>query len=316
MSQLRKDTLAQAQHIIIAANPKSGASSGLTRANELKEALIQDGWQVELTTDLEQMQRLVNQRHESGELRCVVSAGGDGTAAAILNRIPIEIPLAIFPLGSENLLAQQFHIPRDPQQLVSMIRELHIRELDLFRANGKLFLIMVSVGFDAQVVKQVHENRKSHITRWAYRFAILSSVFSYKWPTLCIENRVGERWEPMAHCHWLFGFNVPKYAAGIHVIDDAICDDGRIDIGMLTGANAIIGFWNYLRVALGTHRVSPRWRENRVEGFRVTSENPQAFFQLDGDFGGALPLEVSFTNARAKLVVPKDSARVDALKTK
>jgi len=305
MSQVSHDRFFQAQHIVIAANPKSGSSSGLSKAQELKEALIADGWQVELTTDLDQMQQLVEQLRKSGKLRTVVSAGGDGTASAVLNRIATDIPLTIFPLGSENLLAQHYRIPRDPQGTLKIIRELEVSELDLFRANEKLFLIMVSVGFDAQVVKQVHEKRKSHVTRWAYRLAILSSIFSYSWPTLRVEGKINGQWESLGDCHWLFGFNVSRYAAGIQIIDDAICNDGLIDVGMLTGSNALIGSWIYLRVALGTHRRSSRWKERRVEGLRVTCNQGQGVYQLDGDYGGALPLEISFTDSRAKLVVPK-----------
>ena len=308
MSQVFHSRFFQARHIVIAANPKSGSSSGLAKAQKLKEILIADGWQVDLTTDLDQMQTLVERLKDAGQLRTVVSAGGDGTAAAVLNRIATDIPLTIFPLGSENLLAQQYRIPRDPQGILKIIRELEVDELDLFRANEKLFLIMVSVGFDAQVVKQVHERRKSHITRWAYRLAILSAIFSYRWPTLRVEGKIKGEWESLGECHWLFGFNVSRYAAGIQIIDDAICNDGLIDIGMLTGGNALMSVWNYLSVARGTHRRSSRWKECRVEGVRVTCEQGQGVYQLDGDYGGTLPLEISFTNSRAKLVVPKTKA--------
>ena len=47
---------AQARRIVIAANPKSGASSGLGKAQGLKQELESRGWQVDLTTDLEQME--------------------------------------------------------------------------------------------------------------------------------------------------------------------------------------------------------------------------------------------------------------------
>ena len=304
MSNAADSQSTSAQWIVIAANPKSGASSGLTKAQGLKEAFVADGWRVELTTDLDQMERMVQRLHQSGELRTVVSAGGDGTAAAVLNRISTEIPLTIFPLGSENLLAQQYSLPRDPGQVLAMVRRMATRELDLFRANGKLFLIMVSVGFDAEVVRRVHETRRSHITRWAYRFAILRAVFCYRWPALRVEGLLGGVWESLGGCHWLFGFNVPKYAAGIHLIDEAMADDGMMDVGILTGGNVLIGFWNYLRVAMGMHRSSSRWKQYRVEGLRVIGTVGQGGYQLDGDWGGPLPLEIIYSGTKAKLVVP------------
>lgn len=294
----------QARRIVIAANPKSGSSSGIGKAQGLKAELELRGWQVDLTTDLDQMEAMVGRYETQGQLRTVVSAGGDGTAAAVLNRISVEIPLTIFPLGSENLLAQQYCIPRDVGGIAQMIEGMAMRELDLFRANGRLFLIMVSVGFDAKVVQIVHENRRSHVTRWAYRLGILRAIWQYRWPPLEVQSLMGDRWEGIGSSHWLFGFNVPRYAAGIHIMDEAIADDGLIDIGMLEGGSVWSGFWNYVRVAMGIHRRSKRWRETRVMGLRVSGPGDQVGYQIDGDYGGPLPLEIIYTGTKAKLVVP------------
>jgi diacylglycerol kinase family enzyme len=294
----------QARRIVIAANPKSGSSSGIGKAQGLKAELELRGWQVDLTTDLDQMEAMVGRYETQGQLRTVVSAGGDGTAAAVLNRISVEIPLTIFPLGSENLLAQQYCIPRDVGGIAQMVEGMAMRELDLFRANGRLFLIMVSVGFDAKVVQIVHENRRSHVTRWAYRLGILQAIWQYRWPPLEVQSLMGDRWEGIGSGHWLFGFNVPRYAAGIHIMDEAIADDGLIDIGMLEGGSVWSGFWNYVRVAMGIHRRSKRWRETRVMGLRVSGPGDQVGYQIDGDYGGPLPLEIIYTGTKAKLVVP------------
>lgn len=304
MSNLVPQSFLQARSIVIAANPKSGSSSGLSKAQGLAEALESDGWEVELTTDLDRMEEMVSRYHSEGRLRTVVSAGGDGTASAVLNRIPVEVPLTIFPLGSENLLAQQYRLPRDVEAVRSMVRGLSVQRFDLFRANGQLFLIMASVGFDAQVVRSVHENRRSHITRWAYRFGILRAIGSYRWPELEVEVLGQGGWESLGMCHWLFGFNVPKYAAGIHIMDDADADDGLLDVGMLRGGNVLIGFWNYLTVAMGIHRRGGRWSEKRVRGLRVRSQAGQGVYQVDGDYGGPLPLEILYTGTKATLVVP------------
>lgn len=295
---------AQARRIVIAANPKSGASSGLGKAQGLKQELESRGWQVDLTTDLDQMESMVGRYETQGELRTVVSAGGDGTAAAVLNRISVEIPLTIFPLGSENLLAQQYCIPRDAVGIARMVEGMETRELDLFRANGRLFLIMVSVGFDAKVVQIVHENRRSHVTRWAYRLGILRAIWQYRWPRIEVESLIEDRWEGIGGCHWLFGFNVPRYAAGIHIMDGAIADDGLMDIGMMECGSVWRGFWNYVRVSMGRHRRSKGWREARVSGLRVSGPGDQVGYQVDGDYGGPLPLEIIYTGTKAKLVVP------------
>ena len=96
----------QPLHILIAANPKSGAVSRPELLDGLRDSLIGDGFTVDVCTCLDQVERQAVELHDAGRLRAVVSAGGDGTAAALANRITSQIPLLIFPMGTENLLAK------------------------------------------------------------------------------------------------------------------------------------------------------------------------------------------------------------------
>jgi diacylglycerol kinase family enzyme len=49
----------------------------------------------------------------------------------------------------------------------------------------------------------------------------------------------------------------------------------------------------------------------RVQGLRVESDGPVAY-QLDGDAGGALPLEIDVLSGRARLIVPEAWAKLNA----
>ena len=53
----------------------------------------------------------------AGTLRAVVAAGGDGTIRLIAKRTPPGTPLAVLPLGTENLLARYLELTADPQQI-------------------------------------------------------------------------------------------------------------------------------------------------------------------------------------------------------
>lgn len=55
---------------------------------------------------------------------CLVMAGGDGTARLIIGRQPNpgELPnIAIYPLGTINLLARELGYPRDPEEFAKRI---------------------------------------------------------------------------------------------------------------------------------------------------------------------------------------------------
>src|SRR5262249_56287152 len=97
------------------------------------------------------------------DVRCVVAAGGDGTLVEVLNRAP-GVPVALLPLGTENLVARFCGIARSPRTLAGIIATGNVREIDVARANERTFCLMAGAGFDAAVVHRVHARRRGHIT--------------------------------------------------------------------------------------------------------------------------------------------------------
>lgn len=299
----------QPRSIVIAANPKSGARSGLTSAQSLRTRLEQAGFHAELHTDLTTMAARVSELHAQKELRAVVAAGGDGTASVVIGRVPRDVPIALFPLGSENLLAKYFGIDGDLEATVARIQSGTTHALDLFKVNGTLSLLMTSVGFDAEVVRIVHQSRTSHITRWRYRWAILQALLSYRWPSFQVELLDREhQWYSVGQFDWLFAFNVPKYAAGISLIEDASCNDGLLEVGAFEGGGLFRGLSHYGRAVRGQLASTKSWHRWQSSGVRITPKiaqpwDPVASYQYDGDWGGAIPLEIVWTGQTAPLLV-------------
>ena len=123
-----------------------------------------------------------------GELRAVVAAGGDGTVAEVINRCPVGTPVAVLPMGTENLLAKYLEIGPSPAALGQIIAQGQAAWLDAGRANGRLFLLMASIGFDAEVVRQLHATRDGNIRRWSYAKPILNTIRTYSYPELRVHS--------------------------------------------------------------------------------------------------------------------------------
>ncbi|MEO8271507.1 MAG: diacylglycerol kinase family protein, partial [Aureliella sp.] len=151
-------------HVLIAANPKSGSASGRRSVIELREALVSAGYACDVHYSLDELRCSATRFEALGELRAVVSAGGDGTASALANLLPSQVPLLLFPLGTENLLAKHLGITGNVRQARNILRADQRTMLDVGRANGRLFLVMLSCGFDAEVVRKMHAVRTGHIT--------------------------------------------------------------------------------------------------------------------------------------------------------
>jgi diacylglycerol kinase (ATP) len=174
--------------------------------------------------------------------------------------------------------------------------------LDAGRANGKLFLVMASCGFDADVVARLHSKRKGHIRHWSYAKPIFNAISQYRYPTLRVW--VDDDRKPISG-KWAFVFNVPRYAMNLPIVEDADPMDEQLDLCMFRGGNLIRGLYYLLAVITRQHR---RWREARVTRFRrirIASDETVPF-QLDGDPGGELPVEIQVQPQFLRVVVSKD----------
>ena len=97
-----------------------------------------------------------NRWHADGSLQTLVGVGGDGTAAELVNRTDVGVPITLFPAGNSNLLARYLQMCKDPEFLCRTIVEGVAARLDTGKANGHIFLLMIGCGFDAEVVNRVH----------------------------------------------------------------------------------------------------------------------------------------------------------------
>ncbi|MDF1761966.1 MAG: diacylglycerol kinase family lipid kinase [Oleibacter sp.] len=116
------------------------------------------------------------------ELDIVVAAGGDGTVNEVVNGL-INRPnnsyrLAVIPIGTTNVLAKELGIGRSASKIVRMFRNELTKEIYPARANGRRFLLMAGVGYDAWVVDNVDLALKKRIGKFAY---ILSMIKQLKW---------------------------------------------------------------------------------------------------------------------------------------
>lgn len=293
---------ADARQVIIAANPNSGSSNSRVVVDGLRDELERLDYRPVVLTKIEQVKEQVAELLELQTLRTVVAAGGDGTVSLLANELPPETPLAILPLGTENLLAKYLGLQADPTWLAAVIDGGQTIRLDAGRANGKLFLVMASCGFDADVVARLHSNRKGHIRHWSYAKPIVNSISQYRYPTLRVW--VDDEKKPVSG-KWAFVFNVPRYAMNLPIVEDADPMDGQLDVCMFRGGSLIRGLYYLAAVIARQHR---RRREDRVRRFRkirITSDETVPF-QLDGDPGGELPLEIQVQPRFLRVVVSKD----------
>ena len=288
--------------VIVFFNPLSGASDRANSVDQLTRALKSRGMQVEKPADMAQLKELVTRLQAKACLRAVVAAGGDGTVGWLVNELPARIPIAILPLGTENLLAKYLGLSKSPETLAQLIEEGHLAAIDVGRANGTYFMVMASCGFDAEVVRRLHAVRDGHINHWSYAKPIINAIRQYDYPKIRI--MVDGEEEPHIESRWAFIFNVPRYAMNLPIVDDADPTDGKLDLCTFRGGYLLLGLVYLGGIVMRQHR---RWQDCRFEKFsRIRLESDgDVPYQLDGDPGGQLPLEIEIVPDYLRAIVSK-----------
>jgi diacylglycerol kinase family enzyme len=289
-----------ARGVLIVANPYSGSLRNRRRVAALAAALGRAGFEPkELWHRSERKAELA----DPGQIKkwnCVVAAGGDGTVADLINERP-RVPVAVLPLGTENVFAQAFGFPSKAERLVRAIARGRVRSVDLGYANGRLFTSMVGVGFDAEVVRRLalwraRGRRLKRVTYWSYVGRILEAAAGYSYGRLEVEAD-GVR---VAGTH-AFVFNLPRYALSLRFAPEARDDDGRLNWVVFERPglrNLLRYFW---AVARRQHTLRDDVHHGTAGRLRITARQPLPV-QVDGELAGWTPVEVEVAPAALRVI--------------
>jgi diacylglycerol kinase (ATP) len=293
--------------VAIQRNPTSG--SGLQRAEllHLVSRLRQLGIRPRLYSRQDRLEARLHNAEDLQKLVCLVAAGGDGTVRDLANRYP-HLPLAVLPLGTENLLARYLGIPSDGRFVAGMIADGCTRAFDVGILNGRRFLLMVTAGFDADIVHRAHARRTGHIRKWNYLQPIWDSLRNYRYPKLHVSAEGGDLPgdQPLSG-RFLVVANLPAYAMGLPLAMSADGSDGLLDLRLFRRRSAFQMFRYLYKVLLRQHETLADVISGRATQVRITCETPVPL-QCDGDPAGFTPAEVTILPGALRLIVPKGPA--------
>lgn len=235
-----------------------------------------------------------------GDCDAVVAAGGDGTiraAATVLAGGPL--PLGVIPLGTGNVLATELGLPRAPRAIARMLRDGPATDLGCGRADAEPFLLMVSAGFDAAVVRRFRPSpaTKRALGQLAYAWPILAELSGRPTPfEVSIDGR-------RTDCTWLVVANARHYAGRFVIAPDrSITDPGFTALIVTTTSRR-----GLLRVMLdiAAGRPPPQDLATRLPCRQAAIHDTRGVaVQLDGDLVAATSLSIGSEKIDLSIIVP------------
>lgn len=234
----------------------------------------------------------------------LVVAGGDGTINEVVNgltanpRSAAALPLGIIPLGTANVLAIEIGLGLSPAAIAEALVAGMARPISLGEANGRRFLLMAGVGFDAHVVAGVDGRLKRWLGKGAYIWETLRQFRSYPFPRfrLVIDGEETAAYSVIAaNARHYGGRFVIAEAASLETPSLEVClfDRGGRWQAMRFAAALVLG--QLPRLASVRHL---RCRQLAIAG---PAEDP---VQGDGDIVASLPVQIRVLPDALSLVFP------------
>jgi YegS/Rv2252/BmrU family lipid kinase len=229
----------------------------------------------------------------------LVSWGGDGTTHEIVNGMfGKQIPIGLIPGGTANLLAKELNIPSSTNEAVRVIGEGKTTQISIGRANKRYFLLMVGIGFDSEVIRNVDWHLKRKVGYFAFGLAALKTAIDYKYPKITLRVNGSEK-----ECIFAVICNAREYAAFFRLAPDADISDEYLYIVLFKEA----GLGSLIRYGLYAWQARHLTLKS-VESFRVktieASGAGEIPVQADGELIGYLPMKFEILPGALQIYSP------------
>jgi YegS/Rv2252/BmrU family lipid kinase len=229
----------------------------------------------------------------------LVAVGGDGTLGEIVEGVRgQDVVLGLVPVGTANVVARDLRIPRNPRKSAGLLVQGTPRALDVGEVNGRLFLAMVGVGFDGEIVKNIAAARNGPISMATYVKPTLRTLRTYR-PEI-LEVEVDGHSLPGA-TYGIIISNTRNYGGLFSVTPDARISDGWLDYQQRVRPGWIPIVRCGISAALRARAPASVARYGRGRRFIVRSRVPVAV-QVDGDPFGTTPLDIQLHEKAVRIL--------------
>lgn len=265
---------------------------------------------------------------ESG-VDMIVVAGGDGTVRAVAEAMrEHDLPLALLPSGTGNLLARNLKLTLDDLEhsihaaFTGDDRDIDLGMIEIRRADDTVdqhaYLVMAGIGLDAKMLAHTDDELKAKVGWLAYVKAIMIALRDKN--QLRVRYKLDSDRTRKLRAHTVIIGNCGTLQANVLLMPEAAVDDGVLDIllmrpeGFLTWMQ-VLGKIVWENGVLSRTKLGRKFRTKEVtalnyikgEVFTLAVNRPEPI-ELDGDeFGETIAFRTWVEHGGLTVRVPADS---------
>jgi YegS/Rv2252/BmrU family lipid kinase len=297
---------------LLIVNPRAGRAGTLLSGglDRVRGILLRQGIESEVArTDTPDAAEEVSRGAVQMRRDLVIACGGDGTLNAVVNGLAgSQVPLAVLPAGTANILAKELRVPRGLERAATRLGEGELRRIALGLlttyqggARSRYFLSVGGAGPDGAIVHAVNGNLKHHTGMLAYWVEGLRQFACYSFPRFQVTSEDG-----VLEATMIVVGRTKHYGGPLRITTQADLYGSDFEV-MACLTRSRFRYLSYVPLALaGQARLAPKSTFFKSKSFRCEPiDRPAAFLQVDGEPAGQLPAEFRVVPDALTLLVPK-----------
>ena len=232
----------------------------------------------------------------------ILAVGGDGTVSDVVTgSIGTGINVGIVPTGSTNIIARELGIPKDVNQAAAVaFGDGRVEMIDVARAGQTTFMHMAGAGFDAAIMSDTPSRWKRRVGWLAYLPAAARHLNAPRFTAkLTLDGVQTETTARLVLCAMGGAIVHPRFRVG----DGINRTDGVLDI-LVYDPPGFGGTLSCLGWIVAGHPGRSRWMRHHRGRSVILDADLKVPFEVDGDFVGYVPVEISMLDDQARVLVP------------
>ncbi|QBQ55760.1 diacylglycerol/lipid kinase family protein [Nitrosococcus wardiae] len=286
-------------------NPVAGSCKAEQVRNLLKQYCEMHGigYDIYETTGKEHLPSIVRQAQEQ-DYSVIAAAGGDGTVSAVASGLlHSQIPLAIIPVGTANLLARELAIPLEVEAACQLVvKGGRIRKIDAMQVGDQILISHISIGSYSRIAERTTVAAKRYFRQLAYVWSALAELIGTRvWR---FNLRIDDR-EQRIRAAFIMIANVGEMgAASLRWGAEVEPDDGQIDV-CIVRARTLLHYLSFMwHILWRQHKQSPHTIYLRAEKNIKVSTKWNLPVRGDGEIIGRANVDIQIIPKAIPIIAP------------